>query len=95
MLAEYTPIQQSFLLRAYWEGVPLDAPIATAARTNKLEMFGLIHKRQSKKGGWAWRVTDSGRSVVCAHSPKLLALRSQYAYTHQPWRAMKNEPEAA
>lgn len=92
-LADFTPIQQDFLLRAYWEGVLPDDPLATPKRTEKLSAAGLIHKRTSKKGRTSWRVTDFGRGIVAAHVPWFLHKRGFPSYTHQPWKAMKGEPE--
>jgi len=95
VLADFTPLQQQFLLKACTQGVDPDDPICTPRRTKKLEDAGLIHKRQSKKGRVSWRTTDVGRGMVAAHVPRLLARRSQYGYTHQPHQAMRHEPEAA
>lgn len=93
VLADFGPRQREFLLRAFTQGVDLDDPLATPARTGKLEMTGLIHKRTSKKGRTSWRVTDIGRGIVTGHVPTLLAARSEYGYVHKPWLAMKGEPE--
>lgn len=93
--ADMTPTQQTFLIRAYWEGVTIDDAICTPERTKKLEKAGLIHKRQSKKGTLRWRLTDIGRGVVMTHVPRFLAARTPPDYTSKSHRAMFKEPEAA
>lgn len=87
------PLQRKFMLRAFNEGVALDDQLATEKRTNKLQMAGLIEKRQSKKGRMSWRLTDVGRGLVMQHNPVFLHRRGFPSYTTREHEAMFGEPE--
>jgi hypothetical protein len=93
VLADFGPRQQEMLCRAHTQGVDLDDPLATQARTTLLETAGLITTRTSRKGRTAWRVTETGRAIVVGHIPTLLHKRGVPPYTHQPHRALHAEPE--
>lgn len=91
--------QQRFMLRAMYEGVAVDDPLATKhirkglTRADLLEERGLIQQRQSKKGRLSWRLTDTGRGLVMQHHPLFLNCRSFPGTTMLPWQAMRAEPE--
>jgi hypothetical protein len=93
VLADFGPRQQELLCRALTQGVDLDDPLATQARTALLCDRGLICLRTSRKGRTAWRVTETGRLIVTGHVPTFLHKRGFPSYTHEQHRALHAEPE--
>lgn len=102
VLPDMTENMQNALIHCASRGVCEDEfgtgkrwPLATR---KALEKHGLIHLMRTRKGYKLWRPTDTGRGLVAAHVPSLLAARPDRVgsdYTHKPSEAMRQEPEAA
>jgi len=86
--------QQARWLTACANGPVLINGPAPAVTVAALKRKGLIIEGRDRRARPVWQPTPAGTALLHAHEPRLLAQRSEHGYTHDPARALPNEPEA-
>lgn len=86
--------QQARWLTACANGpVLINGPIP-AVTVEALKRKQLIQEGRDRRARPVWQPTLAGHELLRAHEPRLLAVRSELAYTSDLSRALPGEPEA-
>lgn len=94
-LSELSPAMALGLIRCQTLVILVSGTNAVRAATiAALCRHGLIEETRDARMRLIYRPTARGSQILAREEPRLLAQRSQHAYTTRPADALRNEPEA-